>query len=255
MTEETSTVDQSLCGRTLVLHRPHNSKEAARALVFIHGGAWIDQKNTSRDFEKLCATMVDSSKGVLNYSLFSIDYRLSPGVKHPIHLRDIVKNLYQLIQEFHIDSLQLVGHSVGATMAWQVAVSAESLFTSRDEIAAVRARLVGLYLVDGIYSLSELLDEYPDYDYFVSQAFEDGARSFEEFKYSIKRLPLDVPAIHLLHSYKDELLTLRQANYMASLLQENAIPFTAYFSDMGLHEEVYTNAKLANYLLNNVSFT
>lgn len=241
----------SIYDKTLVFHRPEG---ASSALVFIHGGAWIDENNTADDFKELSDQMLESSKKKLNYVLASIDYRLSPQVRHPVHLHDTVESLYKLIQELNLDSLQLVGHSVGATLAWQVAVSDEASFPAPEKLLLVKSRLAGVFLVDGIYSLTELLDEYPSYDYFVSQAFEDSVKDFEEFGLSINRIPSNLRNIHLLHSYRDELLTLRQTNYMSSLLQKAAVPFSSYFSDMGLHEEVYRHAKLANYLLSNVVF-
>lgn len=243
-------MNESLYDRTEVFHRPEGS---SNALVFIHGGAWIDKNNTANDFKELSDLMIET--GTVDYVLASIDYRLSPEVQHPVHLQDVVENLYRMIQESKLTSIQLLGHSVGATLAWQVSVSDENLFPSPDKLQLVKSKLVGVFLVDGIYSLTELLDEYPSYDYFVSQAYKDYSRDFEEFDRSINRFPSNLKTIHLLHSYRDELLTLRQTNYMSSLLQKAAIPFTLCFSDMGRHEEVYRNAKLANYLLSNVVFT
>lgn len=232
----------------------YKANGASSALIFIHGGAWIDERNTSDDFRELGDLMVCNCKGKLGYSLASVDYRLSPGVQHPVHLEDVVDNLYDLVQELGLDSIQLVGHSVGATLAWQVAVLDRSTLQYPGKLELVRSKLVGLFLVDGIYSLKELLNEYPSYDYFVSKAFKDYSSDFEEFDQSVDRIPSTVSSIHILHSYGDELLTLRQTNYMTSLLQRYMIPFTLHLSQMGLHEEVYRNAKLANYLLRNVVF-
>ncbi|QLQ78302.1 hypothetical protein HG537_0A05490 [Torulaspora globosa] len=247
-------VEESRYDRTETFYRPQSSIDIGKALIFIHGGAWIDETCTPTIFKQLSALMAEGSKQELAYSLFSIDYRLSPNVRHPVHVQDVVENLYRLVKDHQLTSLQLVGHSVGATLAWQVAVADETLFPSLDKLQAVRSRLQGVFLVDGIYSLAQLLDEYPNYDYFVSQAFTDYTKDFEEFEHSIDRLPKTLRHIHLIHSYRDELLSLRQSNYMSSLLQKVRIPFKSYFDDMGLHDEVPRNAKLANYLLHNVTF-
>lgn len=248
-------LDDSLYKNTIRFHEPADRQQASKALVLIHGGAWIDEKNTPDDFKQLCKTILDLSNGAPHFSMYSIDYRLSPQVKHPTHIHDVIDNLYKLITEFKITSLQLLGHSVGATLAWQVSTwnCVSSPFKAKLDV--IHSRLTGIYLVDGIYSLVELLDEYPSYIYFVSQAFNDSAKEFQEIKHSIERLPSNLTSIHLLHSYNDELLTLRQTRYFSSLLQEAHVPFTAHFSDMGLHNDVYSSAKLANYILNSVKFT
>ncbi|QLL30738.1 hypothetical protein HG536_0A05530 [Torulaspora globosa] len=246
--------DESRYGRTETFYRPQPSSDAGKALVFIHGGAWIDEACTPTVFKQLSALLAHRSEQELAYSLFSIDYRLSPNVRHPVHVQDVVENLYRLVEDHRLTSLQLVGHSVGATLAWQTAVADESLFPSLDRLNTVRSRLQGVFMVDGIYSLAQLLDEYPNYDYFVSQAFADYTRDFEEFEQSTDRLPETLRHIHLIHSYGDELLSLRQSNYMSSVLQKARISFSSYFDDMGLHDEVPRNAKLANYLLHNVKF-
>lgn len=248
-------LDDSLYKNTIKFYEPRNKQDASKALVFIHGGAWIDEKNTPNDFKQLCKTILELSNGMPRFSMYSIDYRLSPQVKHPTHIHDVIENLYKLITEFKITSFQLLGHSVGATLAWQVCTCNCVLFPFKAKLDVVQSRLTGIYLVDGIYSLVELLDEYPSYNYFVSQAFNDSDKDFEEIKLSIDRLPSHISSIHLLHSYNDELLTLRQTRYISTLLQEAHLPFTAHFSDMGLHNDVYSNAKLANYILNSVKFT
>ncbi|QLG72792.1 hypothetical protein HG535_0D05010 [Zygotorulaspora mrakii] len=251
----TKNIDR-LYDRSVSFYEPVKNR-SPNAIVFIHGGAWIDEKNTPNDFEFLCGAMLNMSDNDLDYAMYGITYRLSPTVKHPTHICDVIENLYRLIKDKGIKKLQLVGHSVGATLAWQVATATATneLCSSSEKLIYVQSCLTGLYLIDGIFSISELLDEYPEYIYFVSQAFQNNGKEFEELSYSIKRLPCWISYIHLLHSYKDELLTLRQPRYMADLLQENAIPYISYFSDMGLHNEVYENPKLARYLLDNLKFT
>lgn len=245
---------ESRYDRTETFYKPRAAAHTGKALIFIHGGAWIDETCTPAVFKELAALMAEGSEQTLPYSLFSIDYRLSPTVRHPVHAQDVVENLYRLVEDHKLTSLQLVGHSVGATLAWQTAVADESLFPSLERLKAVRSRLEGVFMVDGIYSLVQLLDEYPNYDYFVSQAFKDYTRDFEEFEHSTDRLQETLRHIHIIHSYGDELLSLRQSNYMSSVFQKARISFKSYFDDMGLHDEVPRNAKLANYLLHNVRF-
>lgn len=246
--------DESRYSRTETFYRPRQSLDSGKALVFIHGGAWVDDKCTPDVFKELSGLITGDSSQELDCSLFSVDYRLSPEVRHPVHIQDVVDNLYRLTQDYQLTSLQLVGHSVGATLAWQTAVLDEDVFPVGEKVKVVRSILKGIFMLEGIYSVAQLMDEYPDYDYFVSQAFTDYSTEFEEFEHSIKRLPETLKSIHIVHSYSDELLSLRQSNYMSSLLQSSKVPFKVYFDDLGLHDEVPRNAKLANYLLHNVKF-
>ncbi|KAH9200962.1 Alpha/Beta hydrolase protein [Zygosaccharomyces rouxii] len=152
--------DKTLYGKTVEFNKGRN------ALVFIHGGAWIDVDNTPWDFQSLCQDILK-----LDYQcgLYGIEYRLSPGVKHPTHLKDVIENLYRLVNDQDLDQLQLVGHSVGATLAWQVATCELDDY----KVRLVKSKLNAIWLVDGIYSILELLEEYPDYSSFVSKAFDD----------------------------------------------------------------------------------
>lgn len=229
----------------------HNSKtDPHNALIFIHGGAWIDKTNTPQDFKQLCQTIIDDNSIRQDFSLYAIEYRLSPEVKHPIHLLDVLENIYQLLQQEQIDSYQILGHSVGATLAWQVATCNKELdgLIDREKVDVIRSKLTKCYLVDGIYSLKELLEEYPSYDYFVSQAFTN-VDQFKDPQASYIDLAPHV-SIHIVHSYKDELLSLRQPNYLISILQKAQLPYKVYIDDLGEHNQVYSHAKLSSYLIN-----
>ncbi|GAV54044.1 hypothetical protein ZYGR_0AK05460 [Zygosaccharomyces rouxii] len=232
--------DETLYGKTVEFNKGRN------ALVFIHGGAWIDVNNTPWDFQSLCQ---DILKLNCQCGLYGIEYRLSPSVQHPTHLKDVIENLYRLVNDNGLDQLQLVGHSVGATLAWQVATCELDNY----KVGLVKTKLNAIWLVDGIYSIRELLDEYPDYDYFVSKAFDEAA-PFEEPGQSVIRLPQEV-SIRIVHSYEDELLSLRQSRHLIQILETNRRCFHFYIDSLGSHNQVYSNANLAQYIVDNVKFT
>lgn len=236
---QTKMDDKSLYGKTVEFNKGRN------ALVFIHGGAWIDVNNTPRDFESLCQDIIKLN---CHCGLYGIEYRLSPAVKHPTHLNDVFENLYRLIIDKDLDQLQLIGHSVGATLAWQVATCT----LDDDKIKLVKFKLNAIWLVDGIYSIRELLKEYPSYDYFVQKAFADVP--FEEPDQSIIRLPQKID-IRIVHSYGDELLSPRQSHHLIQILENNSKSFHFHMDSLGSHNQVYSNAKLAQYIVNNVKFT
>lgn len=212
------------------------------AIVYIHGGAWIDKRNTPLDFEYLGSLI---GKNCNDISQYSIDYRLSPEIKHPIHLQDVIKNLNKLIKQELIDEVQILGHSVGATLCWQV-MTCESYIVDQEILDFVRSKITKLYMVDGIFSLIELLDEYPEYNYFVSVAYER-IEDYIDPKHNVKQIPKHLE-IHIIHSFQDELLSLRQSNYLIGVLNDAQIPHYVYIDSLGEHNSVYSNPKLAKYI-------
>ncbi|SCU89046.1 LANO_0D03774g1_1 [Lachancea nothofagi CBS 11611] len=234
--------DQTVTFRKAEVPGPH------RAIVFIHGGAWIDPSNTPHDFDQLSKHLLDISNSQLPFSLYAVEYRLSPEYQHPIHIQDVIDNLAQLIQQEQIDELNLLGHSVGATLCWQILSLDSSIdFVEPSQLQLVRSKLKRCYLTDGIYSLKELLKEYPSYDYFVSKAFSK-VDDYDDPRGSEIDSSLS-PVIYVIHSYQDELLSLRQSNYFCAVLQELQQPYQVYLDDLGKHNDVYENLKLAQYVL------
>lgn len=107
---------------------------------FIHGGAWRDPSNTYQDFLPTIEALL-SSHPMLRPAIrgfASLDYRLSSHpnhaqdpsstppdrlrcAKHPDHIRDVCLALRYLDAKFNMrDRYILVGHSVGATLAFQL---------------------------------------------------------------------------------------------------------------------------------------
>ncbi|SCU95090.1 LADA_0G13388g1_1 [Lachancea dasiensis] len=219
-----------------------------KAIVFIHGGAWIDPSNTPQDFEKLAKHLLALTHSQPTFSLYAIEYRLSPEVKHPVHIQDVAENIAELIKLEKIDELHILGHSVGATLAWQLlSMPLDNQVVNSLQLGHIRSILKQCFLVDGIFSLTELLLEYPTYDYFVFQAF-NSTTEYDDPKSSSLDIPSDVE-LHILHSYRDELLSLRQSNYLCHVLQARHQPFQSYWTDMGKHNDVYESLTLAKYIL------
>lgn len=147
----------------------------------------------------------------------SINYRLSklsssgqPLIQHPTHQEDVLSALQYLLSPDSpcpSNSITLIGHSCGAFLACLVAAH-PSLN------GAVKA-IIGL---DGIYNLSYLLEEYPDYAVFLHQAFgEDHVWPKLDLK-SLERIPILVA-----HSKEDELLSLKQSRWFFAKLGEREV--------------------------------
>ncbi|KAI6249115.1 Kynurenine formamidase [Erysiphe necator] len=151
-------------------------------LIFIHGGAWRDSTITDRSFDHSVEIML-SSRWIHKIKGFaSISYRLSPHpdheqspqtpksflheARHPDHINDVIMGLIYLQQNFAVgNQYVLVGHSCGATIAFQ---SLMSQF-NRKEFMKPKI-IVGLA---GIYNLRGLRDRNPNagYEGFISAAF------------------------------------------------------------------------------------
>jgi hypothetical protein len=108
-----------------------------RWVIYIHGGAWRDPNITYESFIPTIKHLVNRTTPMPIAGFASIDYRLSAHpdfpqdadtppearreARHPDHIEDVCSALIYLIcnHDIGFDYL-LVGHSVGATLAFQV---------------------------------------------------------------------------------------------------------------------------------------
>lgn len=218
-------------------HNPENNK----CIVFIHGGAWRDPRNTYDDFADLIEKLPS------NINCISLNYRLSPDVKHPTHLLDIIRALNYLQREFGIKRTLLVGHSVGATLILQLLTYKALL---GEKAIPLTIKLEHLYFIDGIYSIPDLLEEYPSYLLFVNEAFAS-EKDYEGATSITVPTDWDFPftSIDILQSQEDELLSERQLNVFALFLKARGIQFTDRRGHWGKHEEVYRRREIADIII------
>lgn len=83
-------------------------------VVFIHGGGWVQESETAVDY----LPMVEGLK--FDANMFGVEYRLSPEVKDPFHLLDVLHGLDHIFRNYKVSRLHLVGHSVGAFLCLQI---------------------------------------------------------------------------------------------------------------------------------------
>lgn len=201
-------------------HAPNSEKIP---LIFIHGGAWKDPRNTDNDSGELFGFLPD------DIPLFSIDYRLTPEVKYPKHNNDVLSAIRFILGAHPYEKIKLAGHSAGATIILSILGELGDVV---DEV----------FLLDGIFDLSELVDEYPSYREFVSEAHDNyqsiNALNLQIYKSDIK--------FSIIHSYQDELLSLRQTKWLIKQLEESQRAYTLTVGNFGEHEEVYRNKKVAD---------
>ncbi|CUM66353.1 uncharacterized protein PRCAT00004016001 [Priceomyces carsonii] len=247
------------------------AKWSSKSVIFIHGGAWRDPSNTFDDFKIVAASMIeDGFEGLI----FSINYRLSPEFKHPIHLIDILSAISFLQERFNISEMQLIGHSVGASFILQLLSMSTIVEDGISDLALAqhgknsqlpdatqlqilfdavsKVKIGKLVLIDGIYDNEELLKEYGDlYRGFINDAFSSDKHYKNAFQlsnpkfnsvFSFEVIP---DHIYILHSMDDELLSPKQTQLLLTFLKKTDLKYKVFFDHWGKHEEVYSNQKVA----------
>ena len=130
----------------LDLHLPEKGPSPQPVIVAIHGGGWAigDKSNASFLAPK---TQWFNDHGFI---VASVNYRLSPAVKHPAHIDDVCASIAWIQQ--HIkkhggdpNQLYLLGHSAGAHLAALAAVDQKRLKAAGVKPSGIR----GAILIDG----------------------------------------------------------------------------------------------------------
>ncbi|OLL25691.1 Kynurenine formamidase [Neolecta irregularis DAH-3] len=146
------------------------------------------------------------------FNRVSINYRLSPEVTHPGHIKDVCASVKWLKQERRMTRFIVCGHSAGATLAFQLAAQLQK--------EKENGGLVGIIGVGGIYDLNELVQEYPSYGIFVRNAFGDDEQIWREASPSQFYRPVSSVSVGLIQSKDDELLTWKQTKSMMKVVPD-----------------------------------
>lgn len=222
--------------QTVKFHRYSPSNE--NTLVVVHGGAWVDPNNTFDDFLEMVEHLLEQA-AVHKFNIVGINYRLSPEVKHPSHIVDVVSALNFLKHEHNISTISLVGHSVGATLMLQL-LSYRQL-TGVAELAHVKS----MVFLDGIYDVVDLLEEYPSYRGFVEKAFDLGYKEATQLSWGADNKIAVSAKIVIVQSTEDELLSMRQTNKFCEYLKQNNVDYNLHVGAWGKHEEMYRRKEVA----------
>ena len=128
----------------------HPCKAARPSLVvFIHGGFWKESDDRYGIGPRLAQVLAGEGAAVA-----LVRYRLSPVVRHPIHIRDVAAALAHLKRSapqygYDASRLYLIGHSAGATIAASLALDPAHL----KEVGMQPSDFAGVVLLSGIYDL------------------------------------------------------------------------------------------------------
>jgi acetyl esterase/lipase len=136
----------------LDLFLPKDDKDFP-VVFFVHGGAWQrGSKNFLGVYEALGTFLARHGIGAV-----VINYRLSPGVKHPEHIRDVARAFawtHKNIASYggRTDRLFVCGHSSGGHLVSLLATAPEWLKTEGLTSDAIR----GVISISGVYDLAEM---------------------------------------------------------------------------------------------------
>lgn len=222
-------------------------------VIYIHGGAWRDPLVTSASFvptiKELAAKHSTIFSNVAGFA--SINYSLSPrsigsGVaseegrdfepsrtaKHPDHIIDVLTGISYLQSKAGFGSnYVLVGHSCGATLAFQVAMSHSKWGQRATEVQVVKPKaVIGL---NGLYDMPNLISNpgdrhvhlKPVYESFTRLAFGDDEKlwctmspvSVSDWKAEWE----EGTNVYLVQSHEDSLVPYRQTQDMQKGLLES----------------------------------
>ncbi|KAI9877330.1 MAG: hypothetical protein M1830_004233 [Pleopsidium flavum] len=228
--------------------------------TYIHGGAWRDPAISSDSFNPALSFLLDHPIVDNIAGLASINYRLSPytshaispsspddaarNAKHPDHIQDVLTALAFLQSEYGFgDNYLLVGHSCGATLAFQVTMG-----KWQAQSAARVSMPQGILGLEGIYDLVALRDTHQDipvYQEIIKNAFGDEKHWNEASPtfISIRETWTNVRLAGLAHSANDELVEFEQLQLMAATLKERdgSGREDLVLSLEGKHDDVWRN--------------
>jgi kynurenine formamidase len=236
-------------------------------IIYIHGGAWQSPRQSSADFLPAQGILLtDPSFGTTLEHIAgfaSINYGLSPhpnfpindpsrNVRHPGHLNDVIKALYWLREHYNVGmphhwDYVVVGHSCGATLAFQAALRIVQGPDGGGSMKAPRA-IIG---IEGLYDLPALVRyhaDQPEYREFIVCAFGEDQSAWTVVSPALanERLRVlwdEVGHFLLAHSREDELVEWDQAEAMRNALLAHRPEYRpeelSILELRGTHDEVW----------------
>lgn len=219
-------------------------------LIFIHGGAWCDPTQNSRELQpaldQLHPSRADSAHSdgrsvaaphhrIAAYA--SLNYGLSPrpgeftldparNREHPQHLRDVLAALRFLRREYGVGARDgwafvAMGHSCGATMVFQLAMGLLPREQGGESGFGVDvAKPVALVGLEGLYDLPLMVENHEDVPYyaaFVASAFgydEKLWKRVSPVSADVSKIWKDTKCVVLGMSEEDELVEWEQVEVM-----------------------------------------
>jgi acetyl esterase/lipase len=135
----------------LDLYLPSDGKEFP-VVVLVHGGAWVGGDKRLDFIPEVARCFARQGIGVV-----APNYRLSPFVQHPAHLRDVAKAVAwtkKHITEYggRTDQIFLLGHSAGGHLVSLLAADESYL----KEVGLRKQDIKGVITISGVYQVSDV---------------------------------------------------------------------------------------------------
>ena len=195
-----------------------------------------DPQQTSHDGDVLMNYLRETD---LMLPLASVNYRLSPTVRHPTHREDVISAINFLKSTHGMMEFVLVGHSAGGCLAFQCA-----------HLEGCK----GVLSAEGIYDLEELVNEYPEYQGFVVEAFGEDKAVWRKASPTnlVETLPASLSVL-LVQSTEDELLSARQTELMYTILRQTSVELRKTVWINGGHDEAIKTKEFCSVVYNFVT--
>jgi kynurenine formamidase len=229
---------------------------------YIHGGGWREPDIQSKSFQGIRDALLKEDARFLSHiaGIASVNYRLSGGdaadparnARHPDHVLDVLAVLRFLNSNYGFgENYILVGHSAGATIAFQIAMGTWQRAMESD--LPMPTAIVG---IGGIYDIHQLLDTLSEneecrqeYQHMIEDAFGPGHDENSDPWYtaspvsgSYRHSWRNGKLVILAHSRQDELVEIGQSvkfqQVLASSLPDNALPLR-FIELSGLHDDAW----------------
>src|SRR5262245_32985808 len=160
--------------QTLDVYAPKGAKNAA-AVIFVHGGEWTKGDKVDVSFKP----KFFNENGIV---FVSINYRLSPAVRHPAHVSDVAAAV-RWVRDHAADlgaapdRLILMGHSAGCHLVTLAALDPRHL--AREKLTPKDLRGVVAWS-GGMYDLVERANGEGMYPKYIRQAFGDSEAAWRD---------------------------------------------------------------------------
>ena len=241
-------------------------------IIYIHGGAWRDPSIDSTSFTKTQSNLLASPINNIISGYASLNYRLSPypshptdpsnpsdparNARHPDHINDVLTAILYLQETYHFEERYiLIGHSCGATLAFQTAMKRywgtqyESTFALSLNVIPPLA-IVG---IEGLYDLPAFVENHSDqpvYRDFVTNAFGPSAwREVSPANANFEESWAEGRLVVLAHSMEDSLVEDELWERMQLVLEmqdwDEEARKVAVFECKGEHDEVWETGDAA----------
>lgn len=195
--------------------------------IYIHGGLWTDRDKQEYAHLGRFFARHGFAVAVINYRLTTSDPEQSQLVQHPEHCIDVARAIEFLLDDdrssyygYSTERLTLIGHSCGAHMASLLTLEPESYFSSSLQVRRFQDSLNRVIGIQGIYSLRQFGEEFPDWVQPVNRAFGTDRAKWDS--------PTDVhpvrvaqlPHFFLIHAPTDQWVKTEQCTRFAERLRE-----------------------------------